>query len=121
MKILFADDSLTMQKIVSKMLADIGYLDVLLADGGDVVISLLAEHSDVGLVLLDWNMPVMNGIDCLKEIKANPATKEIPVVMLTSEVSMASVMEAVRCGACNYLIKPFESEKLGRVIKEILR
>lgn len=121
MKIIIADDSQTIRRIVQNMLADMNHTDVLIADGGDVVMELLTKHDDVGLILMDWNMPVMNGLDCLKAIRANPATKDIAVVMVTSEVLKSRIVEAIQCGASRYLVKPFDAEKLRSVVDGIVK
>ncbi len=116
MKVIIADDSATMRRIQENMLASLGHTDVLPADGGDIVMELLSQHQDVGLVLMDWNMPVMNGLECLKAIRANPATKAIPVVMVTSEALKEKIILAIQAGANGYLMKPFEAEKFESVI-----
>ena len=120
MKVIIADDSSTIRRIVQNMLADIGCTDVLFADGGDVVMEHLKEHDDVGLVLMDWNMPVMNGLDCLKAIRANPATSGLPVVMVTSEAVKEKIISAIQSGATSYLMKPFDAERLKAVVGGIL-
>lgn len=120
MKIIVADDSSTIRRIMQNMLAELNQTDLLMADGGDVVMKLLEEHGDVKMILMDWNMPVMNGIDCLKAIRANPATKDIAVVMVTSESLKTRVVEAIQCGATRYLIKPFDKDKFREVVGDIL-
>ncbi|MCC8179419.1 MAG: response regulator [Planctomycetes bacterium] len=120
MKIILADDSITMRKIVTHFLEDMGHTEVLPCQDGLEVLELLKTNPDVKLVLLDWNMPFMNGIDCLKKIKANPDCCDIPVVMLTSEALKTSIKEAVTCGAANYLVKPFEQEKFRAVVDKAL-
>jgi len=120
MKVIIADDSNTIRRIEQNMLADLGHTDVLFADGGDVVMELLKEHKDVCLVLMDWNMPVMNGLDCLKAIRAAPETCKLAVVMVTSEALLERIRVAVQCGATNYLVKPFEFEKFKQVVGGIL-
>ena len=121
MKVIIADDSQTMQIILRNMLTSIGPCDCLTADGGDVVMELLEVHSDVGLVLLDWNMPVMNGLECLRAIRAREATARLPVVMVSSEVMRDRVVEALHAGASNYLIKPFDAEKFKTVVSAVLK
>lgn len=120
MKILLADDSLTIRRIERNLLKEIGYEDVLEADCGEDAVAILRENPDVDLVLLDWNMPLMNGLDCLKALKADPATKKIPVVMVTAEATKSRIIEAIQAGASNYLVKPFEVGKLREIINAIL-
>lgn len=116
MKVLIADDSITMRRIIAGMLGELGYRDIVEVDCGEDCLRALGAHGDVGLALLDWNMPLMNGLDCLKAIRGNPETAATPVVIVTSDASKSSVMEALRSGANSYLIKPFVVEKLKEII-----
>ncbi len=120
MKILLADDSITIRRIVSNELNQLGYTDIVQVDCGDDAIAALAEHPDIKLVLLDWNMPMTNGFECLKIIKNNEATKTIPVIMVTAEALRSRIMEAIKAGAHGYLVKPFSKEKLREVIANSL-
>jgi len=120
MKILLVDDSSTMRRIQMNTLKSLGYEDVVQAEDGQDALNKLKENPDVRLVLLDWNMPNMNGIDCLKAIKANPTTKAVPVMMVTSEAEKSKIIEAIQNGASNYLVKPFEAEALKEKISGIL-
>jgi len=120
MKILLVDDSSTMRRIQMNTLKSLGYEDVVQAEDGEDALNKLKENPDVRLVLLDWNMPNMNGIDCLKAIKANPTTKAVPVMMVTSEAEKSKIIEAIQNGASNYLVKPFEAEALKEKISGIL-
>lgn len=118
MKILLADDSSTMRRIELTILKSLGHEDVVQADCGEDALKRLAEHPEVGLVILDWNMPLMNGLDCLKAIKGNPQTKHVPVIMITAEATPENIAEALKTGASSYLVKPFEAEKLREVIQK---
>jgi two-component system, chemotaxis family, chemotaxis protein CheY len=120
MKILLVDDSNTMRRIQCNTLKQIGYEDVIQAEDGQDALQKLKENTDVSLVLLDWNMPNMNGIDCLKAIKANAATQNIPVMMVTSEAEKSRIIEAIQSGAANYLVKPFHADALKEKITAIL-
>ncbi len=120
MKILLVDDSSTMRRIQMNTLKSLGYEEVVQAEDGQDALNKLKENPDVRLVLLDWNMPNMNGIDCLKAIKANPTTKAVPVMMVTSEAEKSKIIEAIQNGASNYLVKPFEAEALKEKISGIL-
>lgn len=111
---------MTIRRIETNLLKEIGYENILEVDCGEDVITILVEHPDVRLILLDWNMPLMNGLDCLKALKANPETKHIPVVMVTAEATRSRIIEAIQAGASNYLMKPFEAGKLGEIISGIL-
>ncbi len=120
MKILLVDDSSTMRRIQSNTLTSLGYADLVQAEDGADALKKLREHPDVKLVLLDWNMPNMNGLDCLKAIKADPTTKAIPVMMVTSEAEKSKIIEAVQAGASNYLVKPFDADSLKAKITALM-
>jgi two-component system chemotaxis response regulator CheY len=119
MKILIADDSLAMRRITEHRLKSIGYSDVIHADSGFAVLAALQSNPDVDVVLLDWNMPAMNGIECLRAIKSIESSRNVHVVMVTAENVKSKIVEAVQSGACNYLIKPFEAKKMHEVLAGI--
>ena len=87
------------------------------ADGQKAIEACQEKLPDA--VLLDWNMPVMNGIELLKAIRANEATKTIPVLMVTAEAKKENVVEAVQAGVNNYVVKPFTPEVLEEKLKKI--
>ena len=117
MKALVVDDSAVMRKVMIGALARAGIVDVgQAADGKEAVLAV--QTGEYGLVLLDWNMPNMLGIDALKEIRANG--QKVPVIMVTTEAEKARVIEALRAGANNYIIKPFEPAAIVTKIQETL-
>lgn len=121
MKVIIADDSITIRRVVSGMLNDMGgAFEYLMADGGDVALEHLDANPDVGLILLDWNMNVMNGLDCLRAIRTRENMKHIPVVMITAQSEQACVDEALACGANCYLVKPFTPEKFQETISAFI-
>ena len=109
--ILIVDDNLVMRNIVRNAFEQLKipckYLE---ADSGKKAFQML-EANRVDLVLLDWNMPEMDGIEFLKKVRAIPLYKDLPIVMVTSEAAKYMVIEALQCGATNYIVKPFK-EKL---------
>jgi len=111
MKLLLVDDSATMRRIQRTQLGSMGVTDVDEAANGDEALGKLSTSS-YDVVLLDWNMPVMDGITCLTAIRRNGAYKTIKVIMCTSESEKAKVMEALKAGANNYIVKPFTPEAL---------
>jgi two-component system, chemotaxis family, chemotaxis protein CheY len=111
MKLLLVDDSATMRRIQRTQLGGMGVTDVDEAANGDEALGKLSTAS-YDVVLLDWNMPVMDGITCLAAIRRNAAYKPIKVIMCTSESEKAKVMEALKAGANNYIVKPFTPEAL---------
>lgn len=116
MRILLVDDSVTMRRIQKTQMAELGVSDFVEASNGEEALEQMAKGG-IDMVLLDWNMPVMDGFTALKKIRANPAWKGIKVVMCTSEAEKPRVVEAVQAGANNYIVKPFTieilREKLG--------
>lgn len=117
MKALVVDDSLTIRRIVIKALALVGIGDsVEAADGQEALSAVGADEFDV--VLMDWNMPKMTGIDALKAIRAQG--KKVPVIMVTTEAEKGRVIEAIKSGANDYLIKPFSPEQLAEKVKNVV-
>ena len=115
MKVLVVDDSAIMRKVISQILEMLGHDSVPASNGIDAF-DRLKEHEDVRLILLDWNMPEMNGIEFLREIKGRQRLSEIPVIMLTTESERRKMIEAIEAGAKHYLTKPFEPETLATKI-----
>ena len=115
MKVLVVDDSAIMRKVIAQILEMLGHDAVPAANGIDAF-ERLKEHEDVRLILLDWNMPEMNGIEFLREIKRRPGLLEIPVIMLTTESERRKMIEAIEAGAKHYLTKPFQPETLATKI-----
>lgn len=111
MKVLIVDDSGTMRHMERLTLKAIGIADVQEAGDGAEALKAL-DQGDIDLVLMDWNMPNLSGLETLKRIRANPALRGIPVVMVTSEADRGHVMQAIRAGASGYILKPFSSKKL---------
>jgi two-component system, chemotaxis family, chemotaxis protein CheY len=120
MAILTVDDSTTIRRIVKRSLDEMG-MEVLEAADGAQALKLMEEKPDViQLVILDWNMPGMTGLEVLKVIKSTPKYKDVVVMMLTSEADQNCVVEALKAGAQNYLTKPFDGKMLTLKIQESL-
>lgn len=117
MKALIVDDSAVMRKILVGALdrADITE-SVQAADGDEAV--LAAETENFDLILMDWNMPNMLGIDALKEIRTKD--KKTPVIMVTTEAEKSRVVQAIQAGANDYIVKPFEPALIVEKIKNVL-
>ena len=106
-KALVVDDSKAMRMILTKILASLGY-EVLEAAGGKEALQVIeVEKSGVALILLDWNMPEMNGLELLKRLRQNPALSSPVVVMVTTETEMSHMAAALEAGANEYVMKPF--------------
>jgi two-component system chemotaxis response regulator CheY len=119
MKILLVDDSNTMRRIEKNTLEKMGYADIIEAQDGAEAVKRV-DAGGIELVLMDWNMPNMTGIEALKAIKANPAHKALPVIMVTSESEKSRIMEAIQAGASNYVVKPFQPETLQEKISAVM-
>lgn len=120
MNILTVDDSVTIRRIIKKNIAAMGHEVIEAADGNEALAALADPANQVDLVILDWNMPGMTGLEVLKRIKADPKLKDTVVMMLTSEADQNCVVDALRAGAQNYLTKPFDNKMLSLKIQESL-
>lgn len=125
-RVLVVDDFKTMRKIVTNALGTIGLKDVTeaedAADALPLVEKAAAEGKPFGLIVSDWNMPKMQGIDFLKKVRANPATKGTPFLMVTAEAEQKNIIDALQAGVSNYIVKPFNpatfAEKIAAVYKK---
>jgi two-component system chemotaxis response regulator CheY len=118
MKVLIVDDSKTMLKINSNVVKGLGIEDILTAENGQEALGIYKDNQDIDLVLLDVNMPVMNGFQFLERIKK--VKPEIKVFMCTTEGGREEVIKALRLGANNYIVKPINRENLEQKIKEVM-
>jgi len=111
--VLIVDDSAAIRKILQRVLvqAEVPVRNVYEAGDGKEALAIL-ENNDAGLVLSDINMPNMDGLEFLRNVKANGRWKDLPVVMITTEGSKAKVMEAVELGAAGYVRKPFTADQI---------
>jgi two-component system chemotaxis response regulator CheY len=120
MKILVVDDMATMRRIVKNVLKQLGFPNTEEAENGQEALQKLRADT-YGLVVSDWNMPVMNGIDLLRAIRADDALKTIPVLMVTAEAQQANLVEAVQAGVSNYIVKPFTAETMQDKLNKIFK
>jgi len=112
MRLLLVDDSSTMRRIQRTQLTVLGISDIIEAENGEDALNKLAHYMPVDIVLLDWNMPVMDGLVCLESIKKNSQYKGVKVIMCTSESEKSKVIIALKAGADNYIVKPFTPDAL---------
>ena len=118
MKILIAEDFATMRRIIRNLLHQGGYRDIVEADDGTTALHKL-KTDKIDLVIADWNMPRMTGLDLLKAMRNDDALKEIPFLMVTGVAQRDDIIEAIRSGANSYLLKPFNQETLSNKIDQI--
>ena len=120
MKILTVDDFSTMRRIIRNMLRQLGYTNIVEAEDGAEALSLL-QRERVDFVISDWNMPNMSGLELLKAIRADEHLKPLPVLLVTAEALKENVVEAVKAGVNNYVVKPFTAETLKGKIDAIFK
>jgi two-component system chemotaxis response regulator CheY len=101
------------------MSTNLGYQVTLAFDGSEALASLSRDQFD--LIILDWNMPVMTGIEMLRAIRADEQLKAIPVLMVTAEAQQRNLVEAVQAGVSNYIVKPFTAETLQEKLAKIFK
>jgi len=122
MKVLIVDDFSTMRRIIKNLLRDLGFTNTFEADDGNTALPMLRD-GDFEFVVTDWNMPIMQGIDLLKEIRKDPKLKHLPVLMVTAEAKREQIIEAAQAGVNGYIVKPFTAvtlkEKLDKVFERL--
>ncbi len=109
-KALIMDDSRVMRSILAKILAQRGFETVSASNGREALDIMEHEGSAISIILADWNMPVMDGMEFLKALRAQPRFASVPVMMVTSETDVSHVAEALNAGANEYIMKPFNAE-----------
>ena len=119
MKVLVVDDFSTMRRIVRNILRELDFKDILEADDGTSAVEILKSHK-VDLVVSDWNMPKMTGLELLKFVRSNEPTKDLPFLMVTAEAQKENIVEAVKARVSNYIIKPFTAVTLSEKLAKIL-
>ncbi|ADY72704.1 response regulator receiver protein [Desulfurobacterium thermolithotrophum DSM 11699] len=118
--ILTVDDMAAMRKILKTLLAQLGYKNVDEAEDGKQALEILKKNPNkYGLVITDWNMPNMTGIELVQEIRKDPELKNIPILMVTAEAKKENVLMAIKAGVNNYIVKPFTAETLKEKIEKI--
>ena len=120
MKVLVVDDFSTMRRIVKNTLRQIGFTNIEEAEDGQKAYDrLIVEKFD--FVVSDWNMPNMTGIDLLRKVRATPMIKDIPFLMVTAEAKQENIVEAIKAGVSNYIVKPFTVATLDEKVKKIFK
>ncbi|KXS35256.1 MAG: chemotaxis protein CheY [Idiomarina sp. T82-3] len=122
MKILVVDDFSTMRRIIKNLLRDLGFTNIQEADDGNTALPML-QQGDFDFVVTDWNMPGMQGIDLLKEIRKDDDLAHLPVLMVTAEAKREQIIQAAQAGVNGYIVKPFTAvtlkEKLDKIFERI--
>ncbi len=115
-KVLIIDDSMTTRSILKRMLKELGF-ETHEADNGASAIEKLKELDQCQLALVDWNMPIMNGLDFIKTIRKDNAYENMKLIMVTTETEMSRVVDAITAGANEYVMKPFTKDIISEKIK----
>lgn len=121
MNVLVVDDSRIMRNIVKNVVSQNARFDgATCYEAGDGIEAFrLLETHRIDLLLLDWNMPMMNGLDLVKKIRKDPELNKVPIIMITSESAKYNVIEAVKAGVNDYLVKPVSERSLMEKIDRL--
>ena len=117
--VLIVDDYRTMLRIIRNLLKQLDFNNVDEATDGQEALSKL-RAGNFGLVISDWNMTPMTGLDLLKEVRADARLKHLPFIMITAESKTENVVAAKQAGVSNYIVKPFNAETLRDKIEKVL-
>jgi two-component system, chemotaxis family, chemotaxis protein CheY len=118
-KVLIVDDFATMRKVVRNLLKQVGYEDIVEAEDGVMALKALKSQK-IDVIVSDWNMPNMTGLELLKAVRADEELAKTPFLMVTAEALQDNVVAAVKAGVNNYIVKPFTAEVLNEKIKKIM-
>ena len=119
MSILIVDDYKTMLRIIRNLLKQLGFNNVDEATDGTAALQKL-RAKEYGLVISDWNMEPMSGIDLLKEVRADNKLQGLPFIMITAESKTENVVAAKEAGVSNYIVKPFNAETLKQKLVTVI-
>jgi two-component system, chemotaxis family, chemotaxis protein CheY len=115
MRFLVVDDSSTMRRIIINTLHKLGYTDCHEASNGREGVDRLAA-APIDFIITDWNMPEMSGVDFIRHVRANAETRHVPVVMVTTNAAQDDIVEALKAGVSNYVVKPFTADTIKEKI-----
>ncbi len=120
MKFLVVDDSSTMRRIIKNTLGRLGHKEILEAEDGAKAWEAMGENSDIDVLITDWNMPEMNGLELVKKVRAEDKYSELPIIMVTTEGGKSEVITALKAGVNNYIVKPFTPQVLQEKLEAVL-
>jgi len=113
MQAMVIEDSKTIRHLLTRFLNEMG-LDVVHAENGQEALEQLESHPDIELALVDWNMPVMNGLDFVIQVRKQPVYSGIRLMMVTTETETTQIIHALEAGADEYVMKPFDKDMIER-------
>ena len=117
MRILVVDDFPTMRAIITKILRSLGFSKIMVAENGLHAWEML-ERYEVDLIISDWSMPQMSGLELLQKVRNDPQYKDVPFLMVTAEAKQQNIIEAMQHKVSHYIVKPFTAETLWQKICE---
>ncbi|GAB4146166.1 MAG: chemotaxis response regulator CheY [Ignavibacteriales bacterium] len=120
LKFLIVDDSLTMRRIVTNSLKNLGYNNFVEAADGKEALEKLAADSTINFVITDWNMPVLSGLELVKAIRADAKLSSMPILMVTTRGVKEDILQALQARVNNYVVKPFTPQVLNDKIQQVL-
>lgn len=120
MKLLVVDDSSTMRRIIKNTLSRLEYENIFEGEDGLQGWNILDKNPDIGMLITDWNMPEMNGLELVKKVRADARFNNLPIIMVTTEGGKAEVITALKAGVNNYIIKPFTPQVLKEKLSAVL-
>ena len=120
MRFLVVDDSSTMRRIIINTLNKLGYTECREAGNGKEGLDALSANP-VDIVITDWNMPEMSGVEFVRAVRSNDATKPMPVLMVTTNAAEGDIVEALKAGVNNYVVKPFTPATIKEKIEAVLK
>jgi len=120
MNVLIVDDYKTMLRIIRNLLRQLGFNNIDEAMDGSQALQQLRSGTDYGLVISDWNMEPMTGLQLLREVRADAKLKSMPFIMVTAESKSENVIAAKEAGVSNYIVKPFNAETLKSKMVSVL-
>jgi len=120
LKLLVVDDSSTMRRIIKNTLARLGHKDILEGADGVEGWAALDANPEVDMLITDWNMPEMNGLELVVKVRADERFKDLPIIMVTTEGGKAEVITALKAGVNNYIVKPFTPQVLKEKLAAVM-
>ena len=120
MKLLVVDDSSTMRRIIKNTLARLRFNDVLEAEHGVEAWQIMDKTPDINVLITDWNMPEMNGLELVRKVRAEKKYDGLPIIMVTTEGGKTEVITALKAGVNNYIVKPFTPQVLKEKLEDVL-
>ncbi|RJP65586.1 MAG: response regulator [Ignavibacteriales bacterium] len=120
LKFLVVDDSVTMRRIVTNSLKNLGYNNFIEASDGKEALTRLVSDNTINFIITDWNMPVLSGLELTKAIRSDPSLEKTPILMVTTRGVKEDIIEALQAKVNNYVVKPFTPQVLKEKIDQVL-